>query len=175
MKVERLVLSVSITLINLAIFLVSTYVENNILDRTLIFTVTCFCIYLSIFNKFTNKISIWETFKTFITLFLYAFSNGIIFFIILGNVENEIMSWILLLLFYVLSSTLILYKLFKINVTLKFLLDFGILTSCSFAIIYSLNSIQNHDYGFTLMCFLWSLTFSIILLRNSIKPSHNRL
>jgi len=175
MKIDRLVLSVSIALINLAIFLIATYVENNILDRTLIFTVTCFCLFLSIFNKFTNKISIWEALKTFTILLLYNFSNGIVFFIILGSVENKILSWILLLLFYVLSSTLILYKFFKIKVTLKFLLDFGILTSVSFAIIYSLNSVQNHDYGFTLMCLLWSLTFSIILFRNSIKPSHNSL
>jgi len=175
MKIDRLVLSVSIALINLALFLLSTYVENNILDRTFLFTITCFCLFLSLFNKFTNKISIWEALKTFTILLLYTFSNGIIFFIILGSVENELLSWLLLLLFYVFSSTLILYKFFKIKVTLKFLLDFGILTSGSCAIIYSLNSIQKHDYGFTLMCLLWSLTFSIILFKNSIKPSHNRL
>lgn len=175
MKIDRLVLSLFIALINLAIFLISVYVENNILDRTLIFTVTCFCLFLSIFNKFTNKISILEVLKTFTMLLLYTFSNGIIFLIILGSIENEILSWTILLLFYALSSTLILNKFFKIRVTLKFLLDLGILTLVSFAIIYSLNSIQNHDYGFPLMCLLWSLTFSIILLRNSIKPSQNRL
>ena len=174
MKIGRLVLSVSILLINLAIFLISAYVENEILGRTLIFTVACFCLFLSIFNKYINRISIWESFKTFITLHIYAFSNCIIYFIIIGNVTNEILTWILLLLFYVLSSTIILYNFFRIKIVPKFFLDIGILLSGFFAVIYSLTSIQTHYYGFTLMCFLWSLTFSIIIFRNSIKPSHNR-
>lgn len=155
-----------IFLSNIVLFLITTFLENNVFHRSLVGTYIIYCSYLSVLNRYSD-----DEYRNFFTSFIILFLVGILFccilFVVISISPNHIFQGIILFLIYIYLSVLILGRLFRVELNIISIIKLVVSTIISWLIMSSISNIVRYDYGYSLICTLWSLSFTVIIFEKN--------
>lgn len=147
----------------------TSYLENTIFKRQIIQTYTIYCLYLALSTTFLSKVSIWQVVKSFAFIFI----TGIMFVIVVViagiNIDNFI--YIVVAMLYAALLLILLYGLYKINLTKKLLLSILFACAITALLLYMIDSYQTYYYGISLICGLTCYNVVTLALISSKKAN----
>lgn len=138
-------------LLNSIAFICTSYYENKVWDRTIIFTYLVYCVLFGLLNLYIYKKflrSLKATIAIFITGLLIAFFFFSIVFL-LSTVDWLVYAFIIII--YAIGVTFYMKNQFRVTFTIRFFTELISLTIISLALISLLNSVDNHYYGLQAM------------------------
>ncbi len=161
-------LSITVTL-SLLLLYATSYLENTIFKRQLIQTYSIYCLYLALSTKFLYKIGFWQILKSFAFIFI----TGIMFaFVIISvGLNTDNFFYIILAILYGVLLLILLYGLYKINITKKPLLSILFACAITALLLYMIDSYQTYYYGISLICGLTCFNVITLALISSKKAN----
>ncbi len=154
---------ISFFLLNIALLVITSFLENSIFHRSLIGTFTIYCSYLSVLKMYFSNYRYSFFFSSLIILFIVSIFLCVVFFLLIEILPNPIFQDVALFLIYICLSALVLSKHFKVDINIISIIKLVVLTIISWVIMNSISNITRFDYGYSIMCSLWSLSFTIII------------
>ncbi len=152
-------------LLNLSLFFGTTYLENEITNRSFINSYLIYCAFLGIFHSLVyRKYTLNFLTMTFAIFFIGSAFSLFYFLLLTISFGIEIFAFLAVLFVYVFFQLVTLKFCFKLKPTISLSFITILIFAASFGISYIKRDFDLYYYGFSFICSVWCLNIILSVL-----------